>query len=214
MPSEDFEAFYFSCFDRSYGAVHNGLDVPALLRLKDQERVEAEQLIVKAIETVIDCDRPIRAAGHLKLKSAIQPLRQRLGSPIDTGREYNRVQAAWALYQIEQYPEAAQLIISILQAIPRNSMLSRWWAVEARADFEPNSLIVNTLFDTMRDEDALVACNATTSLEHMFESDRQVVDSLNDVLLLQTGHKGAGISTDIVETRDRARIIVMRLLAR
>jgi hypothetical protein len=212
MPSKDFEDFDYSCFDPSFGAVHNGLDVPALLRLKDQERVEAEHLVLRAIETDIDL-RPICAAGYLKLLSASHTLRQRLGSPFDNGREYNRVHVAWALYQIEQHPEAAKLIVGVLQATPRSDQWSRRMAVEALADFEANPLAVSTLFDTLLDEDGLIAYLATGSLKRVFESDRQVGAILNDIRLLQSGHKPAGISSDIIEARARARILVARLLA-
>ena len=181
------------------------------MRLKDQERVEAEHLILQAIEKDIDADRPIRAAGHLKLKSASQPLRRRLGSPMDNRRQYNRVQAAWALYQIEQYPEAAELIIGVRQAKPPNGEWSRRIAVQALADFPDSLLVVNALFDALLDDG--IASLATLSLKRLFESDHQIRDALNDILLLQYGHKGAGMETDIQVVRERARSLVMRQFA-
>jgi hypothetical protein len=87
-------------------------------------------------------------------------------------------------------------------------------AVEALADFEKDPLAVSTLFDTMLDEDGFIAYLATDSLKRMFKSDHRVGAILNDIHLIQSGHKPASGRTNIVEARDMARILVVKRLAR
>ena len=212
MPSKDFQDFFYSCFDSSFGAVHDGLNVAALSRLTGEERAEAERLVLRSVEVEID-SRPIRAAGYMKLHSANGILRQRLTSPIDNHRLYNRVHTAWALYQIEQYSEAARLIVNLLQAKPRCDQWSRMMAIDALADIEKDPLAVCALFDTILDEDGFIAYLATGALKRMFESDRRAGAILNDILLLLSGHNPKGRSTDIIKARDKARLLVMKRVA-
>jgi hypothetical protein len=112
MPSEAFERFYFSCFDNSFGAVHDGLDHAALLSLEGAERAKAESLVLATLPTTRD-SRPLIAVGLLGSPAAEEILRERLAG-IDAKPTENRVWTAWALYRIQKYPLSASIILNVL----------------------------------------------------------------------------------------------------
>lgn len=206
MPSQAFQNFYQSCFDTSFGATLDGLNVQALQNLTGDELAEAERLILQAIETSVD-SRPLRAAGYLKLQSASAALKQRLSSAIDAGRSYNRVHIAWALFQIEKYPQAAGIIVDILVRTPKDkgNQWSRMMAVEALADLGEMPLAVTTLFDMLLDEDGFIAYLATDSLKCVFKSDSAIVNVLNDIQQMQTGSEVSTNTAKILEARERVK---------
>lgn len=76
MPSKAFDRFVFSCFDTSFAADHDGLDVDAL-RALEAEREEAARLVLDVLRTTRE-SRPIIAAAYLALPEAIPLLRARL----------------------------------------------------------------------------------------------------------------------------------------
>ncbi len=205
VSSPDFQAFQFSCFDTSLGAVQNGLDVAALLRLAGPERAEAERLILAAIDSSLDW-RPIKAAGYLKLAIAAEPLKRRLTSRLDDeGRADNWVHIAWALHQIEQYPQAAGVIISILQRQPRHNQWTRMMAVEALPDFGETTKTVTALLTALRDDDHYIGLRAADALKQVFAAQRPVIDHLNTLIILRTGPgsaaKFAEIETELLLVR-------------
>ncbi len=117
MASRDFENFRWSCFDNSFYAHHDGLDVVALQRLIRDERGEAERLVLAVLPDTTDA-RPIEAAGHLRLRAASEILKQRLATDLDgKERPYNRVEAALALHRIEGYPAATDAVIGVLRSL-------------------------------------------------------------------------------------------------
>jgi hypothetical protein len=209
MPSKAFQDFYHSCFDTSFGATRDGLNIQALLNLTGNELAEAEQLVLQAIETSVD-SRPLRAAGYLKLRAASAALKQRLNSAVDAGRPYNRVHMAWALFQIEKYPLAAEIIVDVLIRTPKDKgyQWSRMMAVEALADLGEMPLAVTTLFDTLLDEDGFIAYLATNSLKCVFKSDATVVNVLNAIQQMQTGNEVSVNRVKIQEARERVKRLV------
>ncbi len=120
MASKDFEDFRWSCFDPSFYAHHDGLNVAALRRLAGDERAEAERTILAVLPNTTDV-RPIQAAGYLKLHAASEPLKQRLATDLDgKERPYNRVEAALALHRIEGYPAAIDIVIGVLCSLKQD----------------------------------------------------------------------------------------------
>jgi hypothetical protein len=190
----------------SFGAVRNGLDVEALLCLEDVERAEAERLILAVIESTLD-ERPIRAAGYLKLAAASEPLKRRLANHHDDGRPYNRVHVAWALHQIEHYPPAADIIIRLLQRQPRYDQWTRMMAVEALPDFGLTTQTVTALLTTLCDEDSFVGFLAANALKQVFAAHRQLIDHLNTLIILRTGPGAAAKYAEI-----EAELLIVRAL--
>jgi hypothetical protein len=207
MPSKAFQDFYQSCFDTSVGATRDGLNAQALLNLEGDELAEAERLVLQAVETSAD-PHPLLAAGYLKLQTASAILKRRLSGRADVGRAYNRAHIAWALHQIERYPESAQIVVDVLTQIPKNDQWSRMMAVEALADFGEVPLAVGVLLETLLDEDHFIAYLAINSLKRIFKSDMAVVNILNEIQQMQIGNKASVNKVEIQEARERVKMLV------
>ncbi|NTU61823.1 MAG: hypothetical protein HGB05_00090 [Chloroflexi bacterium] len=207
MPSQTFQDFYQSCFDTSFGATRDGLNVQALLNLEGDELAEAERLVLQAVETSVD-PRPLCAAGYLKLQAAGAILKRRLKSSVDVGRVDNRVHIAWALHQIERYPESARIVVDVLTHTPKDNQWSRMMAVEALADFGEMPLAVIALLETLIDEDHFIAYLATNSLKRIFKLDAAVVSILNEIQLMQIGNRVSVNTVELQEARERVKTLV------
>lgn len=180
MPSKNFENFKFSFFDTSFGAVHDGIDKNALLALKGDERKEAENLLLEAIKTSED-DRPLMGVGYLELKQASEIIKKRL----DSGFKWNSntVWAAWALWKIEKYPQAAEIIIKILNDKTYGEF-TRLDAAVALHDFGTRKDVISALIVAFSDEQdaSLVGRYALEAIGHLFSSDSQIRELVASVL--------------------------------
>ena len=129
MSSKDFQDFVRTCFPKTFGEWHDGLDYGALLRLTGDERLEAEKMILVNIPKSVHSNNSIEAAGYLRLQSASELLkkeikRTRIKRWLEAiflfllfllRHEYYKerlVKIAWALYRIEKYPKSLHLIVS------------------------------------------------------------------------------------------------------
>jgi len=135
MSSKDFQDFLSSCFPKTWGEDHDGLNYNALLRLTGDELLQAEKLILKGVSKTWGTNRTIEAAGCLRLQSASKLLKKELLVtkikravaflfilPILLWHEYYQeriVTIAWSLYQIEKYPKSLGIIISELEKTKR-----------------------------------------------------------------------------------------------
>ena len=187
MPSKDFERFYESCFDDSFGAVHGGVDEQAIANLKDDERKEAERLLLQALGTSRDTySRPVIGLGLLGSQEAAEPLEQRL----EKATSLDRIHTALALFRIERFPGAEKIIIDGLSAMDMNKpdVSTRWLAVQILPYLGRTSRIVNALTEAMFDED--IGNSAVVSLRTLFIEDEAVRDLLGQILLnLHDAHK-------------------------
>jgi HEAT repeat protein len=167
--SPQFERFRISCFDDSFGATRDGLDVEAALSLSGDERAKAEALIVSSLQQTND-SRPFIAAGVMRIAAASPILRSRLRSGFASRHEYLRVHAARALYQLEKWSEAAATIIDVLENTPKTQdrQWTRMMAVEALGDFTEDSRSQAALFAAVEDEDNFIGFLAIQSLKKVF----------------------------------------------
>ena len=148
MKSKSFEQFKYSCFDPSFGAGRNGLDVGALLDLTGPEREEAKRLILEALATTTD-SRPIQAAGWLQVKAAEPILRGRLGADRDWDRPYLRVDAALALYRITLDTTSTEFVIDVIKEIPPSSEWTLMSALDALEELPDSVAVLNTLIERL-----------------------------------------------------------------
>ncbi len=165
--SEEFEHFRASCFDNSFGARRDGLDVEAALSLSGNERATAEAMIVNALEQTDD-SRPFIAAGVMRISAAAPIIKNRLRSGFRSSYRCLRVHAAHALYQIEKWSEAAAAIIDMLNDTPKGYQWTRMMAVEALGDFTEDSRCHAALFAAVEDEDDFIGFLAIQSLKKVF----------------------------------------------
>jgi hypothetical protein len=167
--SSQFERFRVSCFDDSFGATRDGLDVEAVLSLSGSERAEAEALVLSSLPQTND-SRPIIAAGVMRIAAASPILKARFCSGFDSRHEDLRVHVAHALYLIEKWSDAATTIIGVLENTPKtpDRQWTRMMAVEALGDFAEDPRCHAALFGTVEDEDNFIGVLAIQSLKRIF----------------------------------------------
>lgn len=167
--SRQFERFRFSCFDDSFGATRDGLDVEAALSLSGSERAEAEALVLSSLMWTND-SRPFKASGVLRIGAASPILKARLSSGFASRHECLRVHAAHALYLIEKWNYAATTIIDVLKNTPKTSgrQWTRMIAVEALGDFADDFGCHAALFAAVEDQDNYIGFLAINSLQKIF----------------------------------------------
>jgi len=121
MLSKDYQDFISSCFPKSYGEAHNGLNIHALFNLKGNELAEAEKIILERIKD--KGGNAIDAAGYLQLQSAKRLLEDEFVKLIQVHDKYSTriVKVAWALYQIEKYDKSLDVIIEFLEDIKEDN---------------------------------------------------------------------------------------------
>jgi hypothetical protein len=148
MNSKDYQDFVSSCFPKTYGQWHDGLNVNALFRLAGVELLEAEKLILSNIRRPSHSNNSIEAAGYLRLRSASELLKRELRatqvkrvleaillSPLFVmRRDYYHgriVKIAWALYRIEEYPNSLSYIISEIRSSKRSFKMASFFQTYA-----------------------------------------------------------------------------------
>ena len=177
------EQFCWSVFDESMGAQRDGVDLQAFAKLTSTEKIEVGKKILDVLAKTND-SRPFIAAGVIKLLTAAPIIKQRL---VDGFKEniadYMTVHAAHALYLIERWPDALDVISKILQNTSKiaGRQWTRMMAVEALADFPSDSLASAALFSTIEDEDEFIGFLAVQSLKKMYEQNNSVM-ALLDIL--------------------------------
>ncbi|MEA2573473.1 MAG: internalin [Chloroflexia bacterium] len=155
MSTPDWDRFYESFFGDPYMAWHDGLDIDALLALEGKERAEAERLLLEGLKS--NDSRPARGLEALRSQQSAEPLKERLKSASGT----DLINTARALWEIERYPRAADVLITVLHAAP-------FWG--ERLDAAKALEMVNTpesidaLWRALDDPEALVRHHAVASL--------------------------------------------------
>ncbi len=171
MARKGFEDFRWSCFDPSFHAVRNGLDLAALLRLTGDERAEAERLVLEALPTTVD-SRPIQAAGYLRLQAASEILKQRLATNFDGERVYNRVNTAEALHRIEAWPAATAVVVEALRDRVRSGEWTALVVVDALREIGPSPEAFAAVMARLPVEgDTFAASQLTDLLEHLADAE-------------------------------------------
>ncbi|MDQ5824644.1 MAG: HEAT repeat domain-containing protein [Chloroflexota bacterium] len=155
MSSVYWDRFYESFFGDPYMAWHDGLDLEALLALEGEEREEAERLLLDGLST--SDYRPARGLEALRSQQSVAPLKARL----KTARGTDLINTARALWEIERYPRAAEVLITVLHAAP-------FWgervdaAIALKMVKTPAS--IDALWKALDDPEALVRHHAVASL--------------------------------------------------
>jgi HEAT repeat protein len=195
MSSQDFERFYESCFGTSFGAVHDGLDEPAVLNLRGAEREEAESLLLQSLGTDLDrYSRPVTALGLLGAKKASNPLKQRL----QTATGWDRVMTALALFRIEKFPGAERVILDCLEAAGPNDEAARWAIIGALGYLDPAPPVVRTLLKILL-ENNMSGFSAAQALRKLFGEDETIRGLLDQVIRLQYEAHSSEYRTGLVE---------------
>jgi hypothetical protein len=153
MPSESFEKFYFSFFDNSFGAIHNGVNISALLALEGKELKKATKLILEALSEA-DCDnRPIIGAGYLKLRESVPRLEYIIKQDAPA-RSPKLVWTARSLYKITKSQEALTIILDLFESVDSDKEFLLYSScLEVIQSLQPTPEIWVSLFLRMLKED-------------------------------------------------------------
>ncbi len=180
MPSLEFNRFYESCFGKHFAQPGEKLDVEALLSLQNEEREQAEQLLLGVIETTEEYE-PIEAIGYLNACTAIDPLRRRLISDIDNDKPWNRIAAALALFRIERYYTASILVDVLHNSDPIKYSWSREAAAMKLSHFGKTKMVVQSLLNALNDQDTMLAHSARVSLWLLFRPNDKIEELLQRI---------------------------------
>ncbi len=161
MASKEFQRFTKSFLGDPSEAARDGLDIPALRQLAGAERQQAEALLLQQLAA--GDSRAVVGLGELGSRQAVASLKHFLqlseaGQPIGAGL---LIAVSVALWQIEQFPEAVQHVVTILKQAP--DWTTRMEAVQALGKF-PNPAARQALKDALSDENGLVRYHAARSL--------------------------------------------------
>lgn len=155
MPSTYWDSFYESFFGDPYMAWHDGLDIQSLLALEGAEREEAERLLLEGLAT--NDYRPARGLEALRSQKSVAPLKERLR----TASRTDLINTARALWEIEQYPPAVDVLIKELRT-------ASFWgervdaAIALKMVKTPAS--IEALWQALNDPEGLVRHHAVASL--------------------------------------------------
>ncbi len=180
MPSLEFNRFYKSCFGTLFAPPGEKLDIEALQSLRNEEREQAERLILDVIETTEDYE-PVEAVGYLNTYAAIEPLKKRLMTNIDIEKPWNRIAAALALFRIERSYTAAILIDILHNADPVKYSWSRETAAMKLSQFGKIRQVIQALLHTLYDKDKTLARTAKVSLWLIFKPNQDIEEILQKI---------------------------------
>jgi|GEM_PF-6265837 len=180
MSSEKLERFKSLFFGSSFEADHDGIDPKVVLSLKNAEREQAQQLLLEEIKTTEDY-RPFLGIGYLKTKEASSIVKNRILQGFKW--THTKIWAAWALWQIENDPEVAKIIIEILKD-KNQGEYTRTSAIAALQDFGNRKNVILVLIEAFSDQkdNSLVGRYAFEAIKHIYSSD-QTIRNLVSIIL-------------------------------
>ncbi len=155
--SNQWDLFMEEYFNKSpYMMWHDGICTGILLGLPEEEKKEAENLLIESVKK--DGMWPTQGLIELKSKKAIPVLKQRLKANPST---IIKIRVAFALEKIEETGEYVHFLIEELLNAP-------FWGdrIEAAMNLRhfPSKETVNALYKAMEDSEYLVRNHASESL--------------------------------------------------
>jgi hypothetical protein len=170
--SQDFQVFHQYVFGDYRYYHYNGLPEDICTKLVGKERKRAESLLLSAIKKHDQDERPIRAAGHLKLQSAIPLLEKRLSSKGNKLQPGTRSSIIWALLKISR---SRNYLDALLEMVTNSSSkiegLAREDATDLLSEFGKEPVVINALFKAFVDGNLAVCASALYALRKIFEDD-------------------------------------------
>ncbi len=120
MEAAAYEKLKRAIFPTTFAECEAGVDARLVPLLTDDERRQLADLVMGALD---DNPRAIELAGLLKLKAAAEPLKRHLIPRCKTNQQRSlKVMAAAALYVIEGFPEAEDIILEIARTKGRRHL--------------------------------------------------------------------------------------------
>ncbi len=170
--SEDFQKFHHHVFGDSQYFYYNGLADEICTNLKGAERKTAEELVLKALPNSSKDERPIRAAGHFKLQSAI-PILKKLVSKNKEKIPHNVKEAiVWATLKIQNNKtQLTSLVDFVVNGTKTINDLKRDDAADLLSEFGKEPSALNALLMALADNDLSVRFSARYAFYKLFKDD-------------------------------------------
>jgi HEAT repeat protein len=166
--SKNYQDFYDHVFGDYRYYYHNDLSEDTCTCLEGLERIKAEKLVLQSIKKIVMDERAIRAAGYLKMQSAVPVLKKRLNVINIFMRRSIRSSIVWALLKIEGNKASLDKILGVLNNGLGLDGLTRPDAADLLSNFGKERLALDTLLHAFMDQDIFVRASALHALRKIF----------------------------------------------
>ncbi|MBI5301589.1 MAG: hypothetical protein HY868_05585 [Chloroflexi bacterium] len=180
--SQDFQQFHHHVFGDYRYFYYNGLADEICTNLKGAERNTAEELVLKALPNSGKDERPIRAAGHFRLQSAIPILEKLLSANRDQLDKNVKAAIAWATLKIRNDKTQLNVLVDfVINGIETINDLERDDATDLLSEFGKESIGLDALLVAFADKDLSVRCSAHYALYKLFKDDTAICELLDSI---------------------------------
>ncbi len=179
--TKNFHEFYNHVFGDYRNYAYDSLPEDVFTCLEGIERIKAEKLVLQSINKFILDERTIKAAGYLRLQTAIPLLEKRLEGKNLFMRQNIRSCIVWALLKIKSNKEYLNKLINVVKNGSNLDGLTRPDAANLLSDFGKELSAINTLLGAFLDDDIFVSASALYALRKIFRNNTDVSNLLNDM---------------------------------
>jgi HEAT repeat protein len=177
--SENYQDFYNHVFGDYRCYYYNGLSEDTCTCLEGSERIKAEKLVLQSIKKIVMDERSIRAAGYLKMQSAVPIFKKRLIIINIFMRQSIRTSIVWALLKIEGNKGSLDKIVGVLNKGYGLHGLTRPDAANLLSDFGEERIALDALLHAFLDQDLYVRSSAEFALRKIFRNNENVMNLLH-----------------------------------
>ncbi len=179
--TKNFHEFHNHVFGDYRYYAYNGLSEDVCTCLEGIERIKAEKLVLQSIKKILLDERAIRAAGYLRLQTAVPLLEKRLDGKNLFMRQNVHSSIVWALLKIKSKKEYLDKLINVVNNGSKLDGLTRPDAANLLSDFGKEPSAINALFGAFLDDDIFVRASALYALRKIFRNNVDVSNLLNDM---------------------------------
>jgi hypothetical protein len=169
--SQDYQTFQQYVFG-DYKYYHsNGLSEGIFAQLAGVEREKAEKLVLQAIKKHGKDERPIKAAGYLKIQAAAPILEAGLVKASDSSRLQIRISSAWAFFKITGNQKYLNILADVAGNPQAADAVTRSEAMNLLSDFGKEPAVIEVLLHALLDKNLIVSQSAHFALLKVFQDD-------------------------------------------
>ena len=180
--SQDFQQFHHHVFGDYQYFYYNGLAEEICTNLKGAERKTAEELVLQALPNSSNDERPIRAAGHFRLQSAIPIFENLLSESRDQMHPSVKAAIAWATLKIRNdKTQLKSLADFVIHGTGTINDLERHDATDLLSEFGKSPIAVDCLLVAFADKDLSVRFSARYALYKLFKDDTAICGLLDSI---------------------------------
>jgi HEAT repeat protein len=196
MPDAPWDRFMKSFFGDPFESWHDGLDIEALQVLSDEQKKEAEKLMLQDLEKNY---RGVVGLGELESRRALPVLKNMF---LQSDGQL-QIDIAVALEQIEKKNVYIPSIIEALKSA--SSAIDRSYAAKKLRSFHTPE-VQEALFEALHDSDAVVRLDAAESLLFLHGLEDDILDypDLLENLRSETSEKEHTRAVELLKSKIKA----------